>query len=150
MMTVAETFDENWKFNESTGCWEWTRALLEGYGQLWVDGKHTLAHRYAWERENGPAGKLWVLHKCDNRRCVNPHHMFLGTKVDNAIDMNAKGREARGAKHGHAKLTEQDVRDIRAAVVSRTARQCDLADRYGVTRSVISTIISREAWTHVE
>lgn len=77
-------------------CWEWIGAPGSGgYGQRRFEGKPTGAHRVSWIMENGPIPNgLWVLHKCDNPPCVRPDHLFLGTHVDNMVDMTAKGRHA--------------------------------------------------------
>src|SRR5581483_2912402 len=84
------------------GCWEWKgKGSGNGYGGFYAHGKHRLAHRVAWELRNGviPDG-MHVLHHCDNRRCVNPAHLFLGTHNDNMADMCAKGRQAKGDRNG--------------------------------------------------
>lgn len=136
----------------SEGCWNFLgRKSASGYGSL-VDvrsgfRKEALAHRVSWEMHNGsiPAG-LHVLHHCDNRICVNPGHLFLGTNADNVRDRTAKGRSARhaGEDNGRAKLTAVQVEDIRkrAPEVGRAA----LATEYGITRSHISTIANYRAW----
>ena len=115
---VRPTEDRFWeKVNKNTesGCWEWTSALVRGgYGGFAThfpsEGrKNNRAHRFAWTLVNGqiPDG-LWVLHKCDNRICVNPDHLFLGDSKDNMLDCAAKGRVCTIArsnqthcKHGH-------------------------------------------------
>ncbi len=79
-------------------CWEWTGTRQgQGYGILYVEGKSTLAHRFAWAFANGPipAG-MQVLHHCDNPPCTRLSHLFLGTQKDNMQDMASKGR---GRKH---------------------------------------------------
>jgi hypothetical protein len=86
------------------GCWEWTGALhRNGYGAFKLrDGRQMLAHRFAWELANGavPEG-LNVLHQCDNRRCVRPDHLFVGTQRENIRDMVAKGRHFAGGTPTH-------------------------------------------------
>jgi hypothetical protein len=114
-----------------------------GYGQLtFLQQKYT-AHRVSWELHFGPIpDDLCVLHKCDNRQCVNPNHLFLGTRAENQQDMARKGRSARGSRHGGAKLTEAEVVEIRAFKELHKL----LAERYGVTPSSISLIKSRRHW----
>jgi len=115
--------------NLQTGCWEWTATTRNGYGRLVVGSrsrgtrKTVSAHRYAYESLVGivPDG-LCVLHKCDNRRCVNPIHLFVGTKEDNAKDMVAKGRWGgnphRGCAHPKSKLTVEQVLELRQRYAS--------------------------------
>lgn len=127
------------------GCWEWTGALTSaGYGQ-WRRGCQQ-AHRFAWQLVNGPIpnGKH-VCHTCDNRRCVRPSHLFLGTHLDNMADRNTKQRHAHGEGHARALLTVEQVRQIRAA--PRAVRA--LAAKYGVSKSTIYAVRSGQNWRHV-
>ena len=96
--------------------------MPNGYGQIHSSGRTAYAHRVAWELANGqiPEG-AFVLHNCDNRRCVNPAHMRLGSFQDNMDDMTGKLRHAHGARNGHAKLTVKDVKAIRAVSGTNTA-----------------------------
>jgi hypothetical protein len=110
-----------------------------------MDGKAVYAHRAAWEMVNGSIGDLYVLHRCDNRKCVNPEHLFLGTFDENMADMVRKDRQALGTRNGHAKLTDDQVRGIRAA----TGRQKAIAAEFGVTQSLISMIRSGRIWQHI-
>ena len=99
------------KVKKSSKCWEWTGSKNRGgYGQIMFRPQELRrAHRVAWELSYGPAPKgLWVLHRCDNRSCVRPKHLFVGDRVDNMQDASRKGR-ARGrfsyathCIHGHA------------------------------------------------
>lgn len=94
-----------WSQVEKTaGCWNWTGALnTHGYGHIRVHSKWAPTHRFSWELSNGliPDG-LSVLHHCDNRRCVRPDHLFLGTALDNVRDMHAKGRDRHSRARGAA------------------------------------------------
>ena len=147
------------KVSKSDYCWEWNASRNEkGYGTLQVGStingtrRKEYAHRFSWQMEHGPIPPgAYVLHKCDNPSCVRPSHLFLGTQADNMADMIAKGRVAlrRGEKHGRAKISEQDVRDIRAKYMSRQATQQELSDEYGVCQVNISKIVRRELWRHI-
>lgn len=128
----------------NTGCWIWLGAITnKGYGRLGLgtreDG-HATAHRVAWMLFRGadPAGSF-VCHRCDNRWCVNPHHLFLGTAFDNTADMMRKGR------HGRARISLDDRLNIIASGLGHR----ELAERYGVSPDRIYNIRRREetpAW----
>src|SRR4029077_2420207 len=100
---------------QKSGCHHWIGSIMpNGYGQIHVRGQTAYAHRVAWELANGSLSKdAFVLHTCDNRRCVNPAHLRLGTFQDNMDDMTSKLRHAHGARNAHAKLTVDQVRLIR-------------------------------------
>lgn len=92
-------FEERWAaaFVEGPGCWEWRGAIAaQGYGTISLNGKTASAHRVAWQRAYGPIPPgLYVCHRCDNRRCVRPDHLFLGTARANSEDMVRKGRSVK-------------------------------------------------------
>jgi len=133
-------------------CWEWTACKLpSGHGQFSYNKRLGLAHRYSYELHIGliPDG-MCVCHHCDNPSCVNPAHLFLGTKADNNQDKAQKGRSERGSDHHFAKFTEEQVRTIRERYAQGGITHEELSKEYGVTRSAISYIIRRERWGHVE
>jgi DNA-binding transcriptional regulator YiaG len=113
--------------------------INSGYGQRTIEGKKVLAHRAAYEKHYGPIPQgLWVLHKCDNKKCVNPTHLKLGTIRDNTDDALARGQFYIAART-RAKLSEENVKEIRKSLWT----QEDLAHKYGVTQGTISRIKSR-------
>lgn len=132
----------------SDACWRWTGAkTTAGYGVLGVGQELRYAHRLAWIFGYGDdPGKRRVCHRCDVPACCNPAHLFVGTQADNLRDMREKDRHARGSRHGHAKLTEDAVRAIRA-----DARRTSLvAKDYGVSARLIRFIRQGRIWRHVE
>lgn len=134
-------------------CWEWTGGLFSfGYGSIKVvlePGRYQAqqAHRVSYELHHGPipAGLL-VCHRCDNPICVRPDHLFLGTNSDNMRDMHAKGRAnlKRGATNARAKLSEDDVREIRA--LAGTMPQRKIAARFGISQGQVCRIVLRTRW----
>ena len=133
--------------DKSDSCWNWTASLSKsGYGAFSNNGKYVRAHRYSWSLHNGkiPDG-LCVLHRCDNRKCVNPDHLWLGTHDDNMRDRTLKGRQCRGENHGRAKLTEVAARAI---LVSEEPYRI-LSARYGVIADHIYKIRAGLRWAHI-
>lgn len=151
--------------NRQDGCWLWTGSLMSKrhpYGIFRFRGRNQKAHRMAWELTNGPIPTgMFVCHKCDVPRCINPHHLFLGTPGDNVRDMIAKGRgsmqlrphnsyfvrnplvKARGEQCRSAKLTRAIVAEIRASIEPTRV----LAARYGVVRSTIKRVRAGSQWS---
>lgn len=144
---ISERIAALTKRNQSTGCLEWTGNLNKaGYGRISVGNKVQLAHRASYEATHGPIeDRLLVCHRCDNPRCVEPQHLFLGSNADNMADKVAKKRHGFGEKHCAAVLTDEQVREIRAD--GRPQRV--LAHEYGVSQSQISFIKRYEEWTSV-
>lgn len=132
-------------------CWEWRGASQRdrngevSYGVIQRASKRMYAHRLAHEVWIGPVNGV-VCHRCDNPRCVNPAHLFVGTTADNNADMKGKGRNARGSGFRSAKLGEEAVRQIRAD--TRPSRQ--VCKEFGVTYHLIDLIRKRRNWKHVE
>lgn len=135
------------KVKKTDSCWLWAASIgSHGYGQFGMPPSYKLAHRFSYEAANGPIPRgLCVLHRCDNRRCVNPAHLFLGTRADNARDRDAKGRAPYGENHPMAKLSREQAAEIRAAVVRGTSRAA-LAARFGVSGATVGMIARGKTW----
>lgn len=138
----------------TTPCWTWTGATADkGHGR--ISGKkgkrHSMfpTHRISWEYHFGPIPDgLHCLHKCDSPRCVQPDHLFLGTNLDNIADMVAKRRHRFGATKPLAKLDDEKVRQI-FRFRSHGHLQRQIAIHFGITQSVVSMVLSRKIWSHV-
>lgn len=135
-----------------TGCWEWTGCLrgskTHRYGVLYFNGKHEGAHRASYVIFKGEIHEgMNVLHRCDNPKCVNPEHLFLGDDSTNMSDMTAKGRHPYplGETHHRAKLTNDQVRSIRDSIQSHQ----QLARAYGVTKRTIINVRQRKVYASV-
>lgn len=134
-------------------CWVWQACSRgNGYGCIKINGKVVDAHRFSYEFFIAPIplGKL-VCHSCDNRLCVNPNHLFLGTHADNTADAISKHRHvlpvnrARGQSHGFAKLKDKDIPNI-FRMFDEGIAQTDIAKTYGVDKSTVCRILKRKAW----
>jgi hypothetical protein len=137
MKTIEERF---WaKVRVTPHCWEWQASLhTQGYGQIGVGRTPRLAHRVSYELHYGPIPDgLVVRHRCDNKICVNPDHLLLGTAADNSRDAMERGLLPYGDRNPQTRLTVKQVAEIRA---QRGVPQKDLAARYGVTQAHISNI----------
>lgn len=132
-------------------CWEWQAAVSHnGYGKYAVDGEPVRAHRFSYILAHGdiPAG-MKVCHSCDNRKCVNPAHLWLGTQADNIADRESKGRGRNmGAESikTNAVLTAEQVAEIRSRFAVGDVSQGELAKQYGVHRTQIGRIVRRQQW----
>ena len=156
---MADVGDRFWSKvrKDGSSCWEWTANKdRKGYGKFGLAGRTVGAHRVAYMLTRGPLldPKLCVCHHCDNPSCVNPAHLFLGTKSDNAHDMIQKGRNwftsdpgrrATGAAAHRARLTETEVSEtfrLRALGLSQRA----IAMRVGVSQSHVSRLLAGRCW----
>lgn len=150
--SLKEYIDQSYKLDFETNCWEWTRSLKNfGYGNAWWERKHWIAHRLSWVFYNGEISKdTNVLHKCDNAKCINPEHLFLGSYLDNNIDRKNKGRNANtnGDKNPFSKLKEHQVIDI-IQRLENGEKGRRLAELYSVSKGAISKIKKGKNWSYL-
>ena len=137
------------EYTEATnGCWNITsHALSHGYPVALIDGRLTKLSHFFYElytRMDIQDG-MCVCHRCDNRQCVNPDHLFLGTIADNQQDMKSKGRGTRGTRDRHAKLDEKKVKEIRR-LYSKGVLQRKIGRMFGVHQANVSMIVKRKTW----
>jgi len=126
-------------------CWEWIPNKSQRYGNMRFFKHRIAAHRLSWEIHNGKIQEgLLICHRCDNARCVNPLHLFIGTQADNMEDRNRKGRF--GKHLGNRKLSPLQVEEIRSLYRVGDLTQQELASRYGVRQTNISEIIRGSTW----
>ena len=158
MIDLKERLISHIKINPETQCWEWQGSKRNGYGRMIVGSrkdqtrKSESAHRVSYEIYHGeiPNG-MEVCHKCDNPCCINPEHLFVGTRQDNMRDREIKGRNKpqQGEKNGRAKLTQSQIIEIRQ---SRNFGMSygQLANNFGVNKKTIIDIVKGKNWRSVE
>ena len=150
------------RFNEKlvkrlNGCWEWTAGLnYDGYGCFCYNGNSRPAHRFSYTLHVGIIPEeIMVLHKCNNRKCVNPEHLYLGNNSNNMMDCVASGNfhspfSIVGEDHpGTTKLTNNDVISIKC-LLRDGVQQILIADMYNIDRSNISRINTGKIWSHIK
>lgn len=144
---VKQRFLEKVSVNKSNGCWEWTGAWKrpEGYGFFWMNRskKNEYAHRVSFEIFNRKhPGDLQVCHTCDNPKCVNPDHLFLGTAKDNMRDRSNKGRTLDCERSPRAKITDAIAR----AIFLSDETHATIARKHGVSVGTVYFIRARRTW----
>jgi hypothetical protein len=143
------------KVGASDKCWEWQGwRNHHGYGVVYYRLKGTrlriLTHRlsYAFTHSVDLSEGTLVLHSCDNRSCVNPAHLRVGSQKDNGKDMVDRGRSTRGELNPHAKLKEKDILRIRRLRVKGFTYDA-IAAEYGYTKGTVGSIVRGDTWSHV-
>ncbi len=132
-------------------CWEWEGPITgRGYGSISINYREYAVHRLVYELtyDSIPKG-LHVLHHCDNPKCCNPKHLFLGTNQDNVNDRNTKERQCRGEKNGMSKLSVSEVLEIRRLYNGTSNTYRTLSILYNVEPCTIRAIIKRINWKHI-
>lgn len=152
-VALVDRFWPKVKVGAKDECWPWIAGAKThwGYGRINVGGKAMHANRVAYELTHGPVPDgMFVCHRCDNPSCCNPAHLWLGTGLENTQDMDRKGRRRtvvrRGEASTSAKLTESDVRKIRASALEDKRA----AEAFGITPQQVRNIRSRRHWRHVD
>lgn len=142
----------NKKVIKTDDCWSWNgNKDQDGYAIFGCNKKTFKAHRVSWQIYNCEiTNGLFVLHKCDNRICTNPEHLFLGTARDNLLDMIKKGRRvaAKGETHSRAKLKNENVLEIRSLLKEGNSFGV-LSKKFSVDRGVIRDIKHKKTWKHI-
>ncbi len=153
--TPAERFWPKVRIGGFDQCWIWTGSVRGGYGgfgfQTVPQVKVIGAHQASWKLVRGdiPKGQC-VLHTCDNHFCVNPLHLFLGTKTDNNKDRDAKGRQAKGERNGHAIITEDQVHKIRALHVPDKFGAKKIGSALNIPWWICHQVLQGITWRHVQ
>ena len=149
-MTISERLKYCSSINEITGCWNWKKHISnDGYGVISINNYPVRAHRASYSEfvREIPEGDH-VLHKCDNRKCINPAQLFLGTNDDNMKDRNEKGRTCKGEDRSNSKLTEDQVREIKRKFANGEDYKKFYKD-YPVSGKCLRNIRDGKAWKHV-
>lgn len=146
--TIEEAFRNYVSASDPDACWEWNGYIdPTGYGRMFYNRVRFSTHRLSYQIAFGeiPDG-LQVCHKCDNRKCVNPNHLFLGTVADNMQDASNKRRLKHGENHHLSKITKAIADEIRSLYPSLDQRQ--LAKKFSVSKTTVANILHNRIWTY--
>lgn len=137
--------------NKTEECWEWTGFLnpVTKRPYFRMNGHRFTSSKCSYLLFNGDVGDKHVLHTCDNRKCVNPGHLFLGTNQDNINDMIKKKRHCFGEKRKNHKLKDKDVIDIKSMCSKRYYEHKEIAKMYNVSVSLITKVLNNNRWKHL-
>lgn len=148
--TLKQIFEDKY-IKLDNGCWQWTANIsTNGYGQISRNKTTCRAHRIAYNLYIGeiPEGMV-VCHKCDNKLCVNPDHLFIGTQEDNIRDCLNKDRNAYGSRNAKAKLKEDDIFSIKVRYKNGVTMQ-EIGNIFGVSKNTISQVINNKTWAKIK
>lgn len=150
---MSDVADRFWSKADTSGgdesCWAWTASTnRSGYGQFMLAGRKQQAHRVAMMLSGKDVSGYHVCHRCDNRKCVNPSHLFLGDQKANMEDASRKGRVPHGSSHYKAKLTAADVEYIRMMRAETCLTMTELAAIVGVRQGTVWYVITGKTWRH--
>jgi hypothetical protein len=151
-LTSIQRFLKKTKINQTTGCIEWIGCKIpKGYGQFTANAISYRAHRFSYQYYIGPIpSEMFVLHKCDNRGCVNPDHLFLGTHDDNMKDMVNKNRSVHryGELSPSATLTNREVIKIKEQIQSKSSYK-EIMNNFNISKSILFDIRSGRSWSTI-
>jgi len=150
--TMADAYEAHVDRKKSNECWGWKGRKDCGYGVLQYthEKKSFRAHRASYIIHKGeiPEG-MFVCHHCDNPPCTNPDHLFLGSNIDNIMDCVSKGRNARGERNGHSKITTEEAVLIRLLLVSGN-KSIAISNLLNISHSIVRGIEHRRTWRHIK